>query len=143
MANMVGRWREKSIARGVCPYMGVNRLREGTLEERGHVALMCAKNGVLSKVARRRTHPGHFTYDPTLKEFNVYAGVGFEASYSMIGKILAAGIVCVGMATGQTASEPAAVGAAAQAGATTAAPAAASAAATGAVVYAAVPTMLF
>ena len=57
----------------------------------------------------------------------MYSGVGFEASYFMIGKILAVGFVCVGMAVAQTASAPSSLSAAATASAVTDQPATAGA----------------
>jgi adenine deaminase len=42
MANMVDRWREESIAGGVCTYIGVI-VSVRNLEERDQVALICTK----------------------------------------------------------------------------------------------------
>lgn len=51
----------------------------------------------------------------------MYAGVGSEASYFMIGKILAVGFACAGMTAGQIVSAPATASAAAALAATAAA----------------------
>ena len=73
-------------------------------------------------IADSHTHELELSENATLQEFKLYAGVGFEASYFMIAKMLAAWSVCAGMAVGQTAPvTSAASGVAAGAAATTAA----------------------